>query len=327
MKRSGRLMMAANVVTLANVTFALITGLLFGFLCSLILSRTQNGSGDFAWALRAGRDLVSGRDPYAYPTGPYNIPYPLPAAFFALPVTWLEDTVAAGVFFGASCSLLTWLILSRGARWQLLILLSWPFVYSLIYAQWSPLILCLYFMPAFSMLVLVKPQIALPLALTKIPDRWAIGLTAIVGVISLLIYPSWPIVWFRGISAYQGILPPLLVLPLGPLMFLALFRYRERRAWILFLMAAMPQRVLYDQLALLLVAKNRREILVLLLFSWATFPALLIFHGWTKLPGGWQLWIQLTLYLPALVVLLAPPITSRLRATITKAPQVNSSGE
>jgi hypothetical protein len=74
-------------------------------------------------------------------------------------------------------------------------------------------------------------------------------------------------------------------------------------------MAAMPQRVLYDQLALLLVAGNLREMLILVLCSWISMPALLIVGGWYHLPGGWYLWIMLTLYLPALGILLAPTLT------------------
>ncbi|MBK7454710.1 MAG: hypothetical protein IPJ46_13635 [Anaerolineales bacterium] len=108
-------------------------------------------------------------------------------------------------------------------------------------------------------------------------------------------------------------IPPLLVLPLGPLMLLGLLRYRDQKAWLLLLMAAMPQRVLYDQLALLLIAGNRSEILILIFCSWASLPALLIFGGWINLPGGWQLWILLTLYLPALGIFLAPKMVGQIK--------------
>jgi hypothetical protein len=123
-----------------------------------------------------------------------------------------------------------------------------------------------------------------------------------------VIYPTWPLVWLGQISTYQGIIPPLFVLPLGPLILLALLRYRDQKAWLLLLMAAMPQRVLYDQLALLLVASNLREMLILVLCSWISMPALMIYGGWYHLPGGWYLWILLTLYLPALGILLAPTV-------------------
>jgi hypothetical protein len=116
------------------------------------------------------------------------------------------------------------------------------------------------------------------------------------------------LVWLEQISTYQGIIPPLFVLPLGPLILLALLRYQDRRTWLYLLLAAMPQRVLYDQLALLLIAGSRREMLILVFCSWISLPALLIFGGWNNLPGGWPLWILLTLYLPTLGIILAPTL-------------------
>ena len=285
-------------------TIAFLIGLLAGLLCVYALSRIGNGAGDFGFQLRAARDLLAGRDPYNYPHGPYNILYPLPAVMLAVPLTWLPDIIAGGAFFGISSGTLAWLILRNGRPWQLLVFLSWPFLYALLYAQWAPLIVCLYFAPSFLPLLLMKPHTALPLALTQRPNWAGVGLTLVIGIASLVIYPSWPLVWLGQISTYQGIIPPLLVLPLGPLMFLAILRYRDRKSWLLLLMSAMPQRVLYDQLALLLVADNLREMLILVLCSWITMPALMIVGGWYHLPGGWQLWILLTLYLPALGILL-----------------------
>lgn len=162
-------------------------------------------------------------------------------------------------------------------------------------------------------MLLMKPQIALPLALIQRPNWLGIGLTLVTGIASLVIYPSWPWIWLGQISSYQGMIPPLLVLPLGPLMLLGLLRYRDQKAWLLLLMAAMPQRVIYDQLALLLIAGNRSEILILIFCSWVSLPALLIFGGWINLPGGWQLWILLTLYLPALGIFLAPKMAGQIK--------------
>ena len=287
---------------------ALVLGSLCGVLCAFALSRIGNGAGDFGWPLRAARDLLAGSDPYGYPPGPYNIPYPLPTALLALPLTWLTDFIAGGVFFGMSSGVLAWLILSYGKPWQLLIFLSWPFLYASFYAQWAPLILCLYFAPAFLPVLLMKPQTALPLAVTQRPSWLGIGLTFALGIASLVVYPSWPLVWLGQISTYQGIIPPLFVLPLGPLMLFALLRYRDRKAWLLLLTAVMPQRVLYDQMALFLIADNRREMLILVFCSWLSLPALMIYGGWNNLPGGWKFWILLTLYLPALGILLAPII-------------------
>lgn len=258
--------------------------------------------------MRSARDLWQGRDPYAYPIAPDLVSYPLPAALFAFPFALFPDEIGAGLFFGLSSALLAWCLLHYEKPWALLIFLSWPFFYGLLFAQWPPLLVCLWFIPSLLPVVLIKPHIALPLALTGRISPTGIILSVLLLIGSLIVYPSWPLVWLQQVQTYQGFRSPLFVLPFGPLVLLALFRWRERRAWLLVLMALMPQRVVYDQLALLLIATNRRELLTLVVCSWMTLPLLLFADGWLSLPGGWQLWIVLTLYLPALVILMRPTI-------------------
>jgi len=182
------------MTTRARLGIALLIGSLSGLFCGFALSRIGNGAGDFNWQLRAARDLLAGSDPYGSVPGEYNIPYPPPTAMLAIPLAWLPNFIAGGIFFGISSGLLAWLILRKGEPWQLLLFLSWPF-YALLYAQWAPLVLCLYFAPAFLPMLLMKPQIALPLALTQRPSPLGIGLTLAIGIASLVIYPSWGIVW------------------------------------------------------------------------------------------------------------------------------------
>lgn len=289
-----------------RIIIALLIGLLSGWLCTLTLISIRFAAGDFSQALRSAGDLLSGVDPYRLAPGPYNIPYPIPAALLAIPFTRLNEYVAAGLFLGSSSAMLAWLILSKGKAWQLCIFLTAPFYYAMSFAQWAPLVLCLYFCPYFLPVILMKPNIALPLAMLRYPGRVELVLTAAVCLISLLIYPGWPMVWIQQLSAYQGLIPPLLNLPFGPLLLLALLKYRDQRCWLLILMSLMPQRMLYDQLALLLIARNCREIFILGICSWVSFFAVLFYGNWGYLPGGWQLWILLTLYYPALLVLLVP---------------------
>lgn len=153
------------MTTKTRFWIALIIGSLCWVICAYALSRIGNGAGDFNWQLRSAHELLAGRDPYRYPPGPYNIPYPLPTVMLAIPLVWLTNFIAGGMFFGVSSGVLAWLSLSKGEPWQLLLFLSWPFFYALLYAQWAPLVLCLYFTPSFMPMLLMKPQIALPLAL------------------------------------------------------------------------------------------------------------------------------------------------------------------
>jgi hypothetical protein len=301
-----------------HILLSMMIGGLSGFLCMLILQLTNNSAGDFGWSLRAARDLWYGHDPYAYPIAPDLVSYPLPAAIFAFPFAILPNEAAAGLFFGLSSGLLAWCLLHFNHQWALLLFLSWPFVYGLLFAQWPPLLLCLWFLPPFLPVVLIKPHIALPLALTTPISRTGILLSGFLLLGSLALYPSWPWVWVHQIQTYQGTRPPLLVFPFGPLLLLALLRWHDRRAWLLVIMAIMPQRVVYDQLALLLIATTRRELVTLVVCSWLSLPVLVVAGGWPRMPGGWQLWILLTLYLPALIILLRIQIETFIRQSINR---------
>jgi hypothetical protein len=94
---------------------------------------------------------------------------------------------------------------------------------------------------------------------------------------------------------------PLLVLP-GPLLLLALLRYRDRDAILLFLSALMPQRWFFDSFILWLIPKSRRGILATVFFSWGVG-----IWRWYHIPHTMHevgLWSILGFYLPMLVVVL-----------------------
>jgi len=278
-------------------------GFVAGVFCYDLLKATKS-NGDFWLSLQVARSLLAGTDPYKASAAPDAVPYPVTAGLLAMPFSWLPDPVPSGIFMGLSSSLLAWVLLGSGKPWRMLFFLSWPFVYALMFVQWTPLMTCLWFLPVLLPLALVKPHIALPMVLSTKPDWRGVVFAILLGLASILVSPGWLPIWFQRTSGYQGTLPPLFVLPVGPLLALALLRWRKRTAWLLFLMAAMPQRVVYDQLCLLLVASTWRELVVLISLSWITMPALLYYGGWTALPGGWQIWIVATLYIPALLVLL-----------------------
>ncbi len=299
-KFSAPLLQSSKHTHLAIVLFIAITS---GLLCSTVQFHTTGQAGDFTWALQAAKELIAGRDVYLHPFGNDLVPYPLPTAFFALPFVLFAAPIAAGVFFGLSSMVLAWCLLRSRQYWGLMVFLSWPYFYSLIFTQWTPLIVCIAFLSPFLPFLLVKPQNAIPLLLFHPFSRSGIVLLVLVGLTSLAIYPNWPLVWLSQINGYKG-MPPLLSLPFGPLLLFALFRYRNRQTWFFLLLAVMPQRVIYDQLAIFLIACTRKELLVLIACSWITLPALFYFGGWTQFPGGWQSWIVLTLYMPALLVIL-----------------------
>ncbi|OGO32184.1 MAG: hypothetical protein A2136_00240 [Chloroflexi bacterium RBG_16_54_11] len=266
------------------------------------------GAGDLRYTLLPARDWLTGKDPYLpYKTNsdPLAVPYPFTAVLLTVPVSWMADEYAAGIFSGIGAGALAWFIFKRKENWRLLIFLSWPFANSLIFAQWAPYIASMFFTPGLLLFLFVKPQLALPFVLTQKPTQRGIILAAAILAVSIGLYPAWPVDWLGSIHNFIGI-PPLFIFPLGPLLLLALTRYRDKRAWLLVLMAVMPQRMVYDQLGVLLVAENRTQQLLLVLCSWISFPLLLFYHGWENIPWGWQNWVLIESYLPALMVVLAP---------------------
>ena len=70
---------------------------------------------------------------------------------------------------------------------------------------------------------------------------------------------------------------PILLWP-GPLLVLALWKYRDRDARFLFLSALMPQRWFYDSLTLWLIPKSRREIVWTVFLSSGTRSVALVSH-------------------------------------------------
>ncbi len=70
---------------------------------------------------------------------------------------------------------------------------------------------------------------------------------------------------------------------------LALTRWRQPEAGLLLVLACMPQRMgFYDQLPLLLVARNLRQQLILGLSSWLSMIALLLIGPSWNWPSIWH---------------------------------------
>jgi hypothetical protein len=278
---------------------------------SIYLS-SLNGSnlGDLRYSLLLARDWLAGKDPYlSYKlnTDSFAVPYPFTSVLLSIPLTWLPDRIAAGIFIGLGSALLAWVILWKSENYRLLVFLSWPFVNNLLFTQWAPYIVSIFFTPSLMFFLFIKPQLALPFVLTQKPNRIGMIMAGILLAVSLILYPSWILDWFKTVHNFIGS-PPLLTLPLGPLLLLALIRYRDKRSWLLVLMALMPQRMVYDQLGVLLVAEDRKQQLFLVVCSWISLPVVLYYHGWENVPWGWQNWILIESYFPALFIVLLPSI-------------------
>lgn len=256
------------------------------------------GPGDFNWALDTATALLQGRDPYDFEPSSLKVPYPLPVALFGLPFVTLSKPLAAALFFGISSGLLAYGILRTNEPWRLSVFASFPYLYALMFAQWSPLIAAAWFFPMLApLMVLVKPNIALPVAVNRLTWR-GLSIAGGVLIVSLIIYPSWPWRWIEMTRGYDRIIA-VLGLPFGPLLALALLRWRDERARLLLAMSVLPFRGVYDLVALWLIPRTSRHAFALTALSW-TVPLFDFGIGLQVRPA----WSIPVLFLPALAFIL-----------------------
>jgi hypothetical protein len=285
-------------------------GIASGSFCWFLLHHFNQGAADFQWAIRAARYALARQNPYNTALEQY----PLTAALFAIPFIHLPPEVAAGLFFGVSSGLLAF-GLARDGLTRLLVFLAYPYWAALITAQWSPLIMATAFFPLLLPVTMAKPQVGLPMALTHLSRRGAIA-CVVWFLLSLLLMPSWPLMWWKQLGYYEHFFP-LLVLP-GPLLLLALLRYRDRDTGLLLLTAVMPQRWFFDALILWVIPKSRRELLATVALSWGAG-----IWRWYHVPSSFTQvghWTVVWIYLPMLAVLLGRRWWPRL-STISWTPR------
>jgi hypothetical protein len=181
----------------------------------------------------------------------------------------------------------------------LLVFTCCPYFTALQWAQWTPLIFAAAFFPALAFTACIKPQVALPVVLTRLNRVMVISAFALLAA-SLIVYPSWPLQWLKNLGGYQGYWA-LLSIP-GPLLLLALMRWRERDAQLLLLASIFPQRWFYDALILFLIPKTRKELLYTATFSWGAYFWKQQHFPETTLERG--LICTLFFYIPMLAVIL-----------------------
>jgi hypothetical protein len=269
-------------------------GLASGAFCWFLLAHLNQGAADFGWAMRAARYVLARKNPYDTPLEQY----PLTAALFALPFVWLRPEAAAGLFYGISSGLLAFGLTRHGYH-RLLVFLAYPYWAGTLTAQWPPLITAGAFFPLLLPVTMAKPQVGLPVAVTHLTRRGVVACLIVLGI-SLVVMPQWPLLWAGQLGYYDHFIP-LLVFP-GPLLALALLRYRDRGALLLLIAAVMPQRWFFDTLILWLIPKTRREIVWTAFFSWGAG-----IWRWYHVPHSFTevgRWTVVFIYLPMLAVVL-----------------------
>jgi hypothetical protein len=269
-------------------------GVSSGAFCWFLMKHFHQDAADFRWALHLAHRLLARQNPYdtAFEQ------YPLTAGLLALPFVRLQPELAAGVFWGISSALLAF-GLTRHGYTRLLVFLAYPYWAGMLTVQGSPIIAASAFFPLLLPVTMAKPQIGLPVLLTRLSRKGALACVALF-VASLAVMPTWPWLWIRQFGSYQHFIP-ILVLP-GALLLLALLRYRDGDAQFLFLSSLLPQRWFFDSFILWLIPQSRREIVWTVFFSWGA-----AIWRWYHIPRSFTevgRYTVIFLYLPMLAVVL-----------------------
>jgi hypothetical protein len=269
---------------------------------------------DFLYPWTGARLYLAGADPYAAIRAKLGGPPPYDEALFypfttilaLLPLARLSYETAGAVFFSVSSGALAYLI-TRDGLWRVHVFMGASFVTAALLVQFSPLLMTVAFVPALGFLATLKPNLGLPLLLSRPSWRAAVGCVAFL-VLSLIVFPRWPSGWLASLAHDQrrGVHPIPVLQTGGVLLLLAVTRWRTRAGRLLLAMSLLPQQLLfYDQLPLWLIPRTRQQSIALTACSQLAF----ILYYLMRTPGesivrsAYPFVIAL-LYLPALVILL-----------------------
>lgn len=286
-----------------RLLLAALAGTLAGIVVYAIHAPLDN-AGDLTWALGGARLLRAGGNPYTFTLAGHPLWYPLPAVLLVLPLSYLPDAIAGGVFSGLSFALLAY-VLTRANWWRLLVLASPAVFVGLWSVTWTPLLLVLACIPHGAGLAIVKPTLAVPLFLAQ-PTRRAALIALTITAASLLVRPSWPLEWLHNLGVNVHHVSPL-AQRWGALLLLALLRWRDPATRLLLGMAAVPQNWNYaDQSLLWAIPQTARQLAAYTAWSWIVYivagaglvPTLVT----TIRPS----YVLALLYVPALLLILAP---------------------
>jgi hypothetical protein len=296
-------LLAHHTPRLRRILISLNIGLIFGVVCSILHPDFARSLTDLGWPFNAARDLLAQRDPYRHPVSSLLIPYPLTAAILVLPWALLPGNLGLIIFFGGASALLAYGLIRDGNYWRLLVFLSPCYLMTINFKQWSPLFMAIFFFPILAPMLLAKPTLAMPVALSIrwTPARLLSVLS--VGLISLLVMPSWPWRWLAQVGSYGGFIP--MFSPLAPLFLVAALFWRNAQARLFLLLTLTPQHFFfYDQLLLWMLPQTRRQMLLLNVTSWVAF-----LYVYTSQSATFTFWdsgpfILGLIYLPALLIVL-----------------------
>lgn len=196
----------------------------------------------------AARAVLDGRNPYDL-IGPgleyeyrWQFYYPLPAVILFTPLAAFPVLASRIAMAAVASGLLAYGIARYDAR-GLVLFLSRAFYVNAWYAQWTPLLVAMWYMPVLAAFVAAKPTIGLAM-LTGVRDwrraKWGLVLVIGLAAIAFVVRPTWLSEWLAAVDTNTH-LRPWITVPGGLLLLLALLRWRRWEARVLTVFALIPQ--------------------------------------------------------------------------------------
>ncbi|MEM8535456.1 MAG: hypothetical protein AAGF95_31790 [Chloroflexota bacterium] len=280
--------------------YAVLIGIVSGLLCGFFNPVVDGTLVDMGWSFNAARDIVAQRDPYRHEPWTLLVPYPLTAAIVVLPWAIIPGNAGLVLFFGLIAGFLAYGLIRDGHYWRLLVFATPTYFMAIKSMQWTPLFMLVLLYPILAPVLMAKPTIGLPIALSIKWNGWHIVGGLLIGGISLLVMPDWPIRWMSQLTTYEGFTP--LLTSFGPIFIISLLFWRFWNARFFFLMTIVPQQFFfYDQLLLWMIPQTKNQMWLLTISSWIAFYYVRLNFTTLWLSGPY---IMALIYLPAFLILL-----------------------
>jgi hypothetical protein len=270
------------------------------------------------------RVWLQGQDPYAIvghsAQWPLPLIYPFTAILLTVPFAGWADLWFNVFWSTLSAAWLTWELTTDGFRPRLVMLISAAYILALQTSQWTPLLLAATLSRWGGALLACKPTTGLFLLAYRPTLRHALTIAAAL-VVSLLIWPRWPLAWATSWSQAVYTVWPLALIG-APLVLLAARRWRRPEARLLLAMVCVPHTTLvYETLPLFMVPATWIEAGFLWLGSYIAVVGHRAYGAhsgpeWTRTGGQWLIYC---VYLPALVMILRHDETLRRWAHVVRA--------
>jgi hypothetical protein len=282
--------------------------------CYAQIKATPGHLPDFGLSWFGARSLVRGQNPYDLVGRglAFDWPWPLvyPATSFAavIPLSFFPQIEATLVFVFLSFCLLAYSI----DRYRLPMFLSMPVVIAAAAGQWSPLLAAGVGLPWVASLFACKPTEGL--ALLTLGSRETLKFAAagalFLGVVSLILFPSWPIVWLGQLKHARVQMAPPLLRPWGFLILLAALRWKDARARFILALSVIPAvGAWYTAVPLFLVPNNWKQVMTLSMTSslgWLLQASVVNAASETQLNTQVGSLIVLSCFLPSVLMVLIP---------------------